>query len=150
MRGTFGKRIDELSEAVGEGHLKGSVEVDQIYAHYQHAHEEFNHPMGGKANYLRDPLFQNGPNKYMRDLAKGAITEDGSDIESTMADCMEHLSTEGVFVEAPWEFGDLRASGHPKVESGKEVIYDRPPLVARLTESELEAKHDLHDLGLGN
>jgi hypothetical protein len=145
VKGTFGERIDELKRQVGKGHLKGEVEVNQAYAHYQHDHPEFHHPDGGKAFYLRDPLFA-GANGYMRNLADKVITEAGSDIETAMAENMESLSTEGVYAEAPWEFGDLRASGHPMVTSDGEKIYDRAPQVARLTEDELRAKGHLRAL----
>jgi hypothetical protein len=52
---------------------------------------------------------------------------------------VEHLSDQ-VEITAPREWGDLKSSGHPKVEQGGRTIYDRPPKVARLTEQELKAK----------
>lgn len=141
MGGTFRRRIDELINATGEGKLVGAVTVSQIYAHYQWAHPEFNHPDGGEAFYL--DLYRH-LNDYMARLARSAITAEGSDIEEVMAECMEHLSDD-VFIRAPWEFGDLRNSGHPTVKSDGELIYDRPPRAARQTEQELEEKARLRN-----
>lgn len=141
MKGTFGAGIDHLIEATGEGKLVGSVEVDQIYAHYQEANDHLRHPRGGKAHALQDSLFEQSK-KYMRELAKRTVTKDGSDIESAMIDNMEHLS-EQYFQHAPVEWGDLKASGHPTVTSDDATIYDRPPNMHRLSKDELEAKGDL-------
>lgn len=138
MVSTFFDRIDELSEAVGTGELKGSVEVDQIYAHYQHEGTDFDHPRGGEAHFLRDPLFQHS-DEYMKTLADRAITEDGSEITEAMIDNMEALSTQ-VEIHAPREFGDLEDSGHPKVTSNGDVVYDRAPKQHRLSEEELKHK----------
>lgn len=144
MAGTFAENIDKLIESVGHGSLKGSVEVNQIYAHYQHEHPEFKHPEGGKSYYLRDPLFENH-DKYMRHLAEKAITAEGSSITDGMKDNMENLSR-GVFDQAPLEFGDLKGSGHPKITSDGVTVYDRPPNVHRLSKEDLRAKGELRDL----
>lgn len=148
MSGTFGDRTRKLAEQVGHGKLVGSVEVDQVYAKYQHEHPEFKHPEGGQAFYLRDPLF-NDITGTMEKLAQKAITEQGSDIKDGMKDFTERLSSE-VYDKAPLEFGDLKASGHPKVLDDGAVHYDRPPLVGRLSEEDLRAKGDLRRLGFGH
>lgn len=144
MKGTFGAGLDHVKEAVGKGHLVGTVEVDQVYAHYQHEHPEFHHPDGGKAFYLQDPLFQNA-DKYMQHCADELITEEGFKLNEAMADNMEKLSDK-VYEEAPWEFADLRASGHPKVTSDGDTVYDRAALRPRLTEDELREKQRLSRL----
>lgn len=144
MRGTFGDGIDRLIETVGRGHLKGSVEVDQIYAKYQHEKPELNHPDGGKAYYLRDPLFEKSA-EYMQKLADKTITVGGSEIEQGMVEVVEDLSTQ-VYIHAPLEFADLKASGHPTVESAGAVVYDRAPNVPRLTREELRIKARLRTL----
>lgn len=136
-RGTFGERIQELIEQVGHGHLKGTVEVDQVYAHYQHENPQFEHPRGGKAFYLRDPLFANA-DRYMVKLAEKAITRTGSELKDGMVENMEDLSGR-VRDEAPIEFGNLKESGHPKVKSDGVTVYDRPPVSPRLTEAEIRA-----------
>lgn len=145
MRGTFGEGIDRLSDAVGKGRLKGSVEVDQVYAHYQHdPMNHLHHPDGGGPNYLTNPLFQKSDSR-MQKLADDLITEDGSRLESGMAEAMEELSDD-VYERAPWEFGDLRASGHPQVESNGDTVYDRAPNVHRLSKEELREKNKLSRL----
>lgn len=144
MNGTFGTRLDELAEAVGHGHLKSSVKVDQIYAHYQHEHPEFHHPDGGQAFYLRDPMFAH-VDIDMQAIADRTITREGSEIKDAMADWAEHISDE-VYALAPLEFGDLKASGHPVVEDDGFVIYDRAPRVHRLSEEELRIKGHLRAL----
>lgn len=132
-----------LSE-IGEGHLEGSVEVDQAYAQYQELTDHLRHPLGGKAHALGDSLYLNS-DRYMQTLADNAITEEGSDLESAMADNMEHLSGE-YYVHAPWEFGDLRGSGHPTVTSDGDTVYDRPPNIHRLSPEELREKAELKRL----
>lgn len=73
------------------------------------------------------------------------ITEHGIDISEGLAKAMEDVS-QGVYDRAPWEFGDLRASGHPTVEHDGETTYDRPPNVHRLSEQELKDKGHLREL----
>jgi len=90
VKGTFGAGLDALAEQVGRKKLNGSVEVDQVYAHYQHEGLEFNHPDGGQAMYLRDPLFQRSSH-YMKHLADEAVTHDGSNLLGAMAENMEGL-----------------------------------------------------------
>lgn len=148
MRGTFGDGLDHLSEKVGTGHLVGGVEVNQVYAGYQEFNDWLNHPEGGEAHALENSLYRRNE-QHMQHLAEGAITEDGSRIENTMAENMEDLS-EQYYVHAPWEFGDLRASGHPTVTSDGHTVYDRPPNQPRLTEEELRDKSHLRSLGLGH
>ena len=150
MASTFFDRIDHLSDAVGHGDLVGSVKVDQIYAHY--IHEGISHhtgrPLimheGGEAGYLRNPLYEKSDVR-MKKLADATITIDGSHLESAMIEAMEALS-EDVYERAPREFGDLRASGHPKVTSAGATIFDRLPHVHRLDESELRAKSRVRSL----
>lgn len=138
MKGTLGKGIDLLIEQTGRGKMTGAVEVDQLYAHYQHAHPEFHHPDGGQAFYLEDPLFA-GHDNYMRKLAAGAVDHEGSRLHGAMVECMEHLSDQ-VEILAPREFDDLAKSGHPTVTERGHVTYDRPPRVGRLSEEELKLK----------
>jgi len=144
MRGTFGAGIDHMISQIGRGTLRGELIVDQVYAKYQHEHPEFHHPDGGKAFYLRDPLFASIQD-FMRHLANKTVTKEGSEIVSGMADNMEKLSLK-VYEEAPWEFADLRASGHPRVKDGRKIVYDRAPHVHRLTASELREKSYLRNL----
>ena len=135
---TFAAGIDRLIEAVGTGPLRMRVEIDQIYAHYQHERADLRHPRGGKPFYLRDPLFANHED-YLRHLASLTITADGSDIERGAREVVEQLVFDSE-AETPHDTGRLSLSGHPTVESDGVVIYDRPPHAPRATEEELKAE----------
>ena len=136
----FVERADELRARTrcGHGLLRGSVTVDQVYAHVQHERLDYRHPRGGGPKYLERPLFEHAPS-YLAAIAR-TVLEDGGRRE--MARAMEHLSDEAE-LRAPWEFGDLIHSGHPEVRRGEELIYDRPPKRHRLTGAELRAKSRL-------
>jgi hypothetical protein len=142
---TFAEGTNELLVLVGAGDLEGRIVVDQIYAQNQHESVWFKHPAGGKAKYLSEPLLSSAP-RMLQHLANHVLH--GSLVDA-MADNMEHMSKE-VYDNAPWEFADLRASGHPLVSENGSVVYDRPPAMHRLTPSELKAKDDLRALGLGH
>jgi hypothetical protein len=134
--GTFSERIAELRRMVGDGaRLTGTCTVDQIYAKYQHERTELHHPRGGRAFYLREPLFGNYRD-YLSDYARTVLHDGG---QPAMKRSMEHLSDQ-VELTAPVEWNDLRKSGHPTVEQGGRTIYDRAPKAARLTAEELRAK----------
>jgi hypothetical protein len=129
--------MDELRAMTGsrEGHLTGSVVVDQVYAHYQHERLDLHHPRGGQARYLSGPLFEHF-HDYLADYARDVLRDGGHE---AMKRSMENLSDE-VEITAPREWGDLLKSGHPIVELGGRTIYDRPPKAARLTKGELRLK----------
>jgi hypothetical protein len=135
----------ELSDDVGHGILRGAVEVDQVYARYQHEGLDLRHPEGGQAKYLEAPLYQHH-GTYVQKLADHVLA---GDLPDTMARVMEDLSLE-VYDKAPLEFGDLKASGHPTVVDNGTMSYDRPPNIHRLTPEELRIKAELRALGLGN
>lgn len=131
---SFVQRTRELEDMV-QGRLRGSVVVDQVYAQYQHERLDLRHPRGGNALYLQQPLFDNR-NRYLQNVADTVLKDGG---RNGMIKAMEHLSKQ-VEKQAPVEFGDLRHSGHPMVREGREITYDRPPLVKRLSEAALRAK----------
>lgn len=137
MASTFFDRIDELAERVGHGTLRGTVKVDQVYAHVQHEDLTYQHPRGGGPKYLEGPLHEQHRD-YLERVARATLGEEGPD--PAMADAMESLSGE-VSRKAPVEFGDLRESGHPSVTSDGEVVYDRPPETPRLTDEQLRSKN---------
>jgi hypothetical protein len=145
MISTFPERMAELRHRTGsgDGWLRGSVTVDQIYAHYQHERLDLHHPRGGRARYLALPL-EWGFRGWLRHIADSYLDDGGRD---AMRDAMEDLADQ-VGVEAPVEFWDLRRSGHPVVQLGNRTIYDRAPLQHRLTEDELRAKSRIRYLGL--
>lgn len=140
MKGEFVRNIRELIEKTPE-RVTGHVKVDQVYAHYQHAHPEFHHPDGGGAFYLQQPLYIRA-DKYLMRCAKAAPH---GTIKDAMVKNMEKLSGE-VYDRAPWEFGDLRASGNPSVDVDGREVYNRPPMVHRLSEDDLKIKSHLRYL----
>ncbi|HEY2638960.1 MAG TPA: hypothetical protein VGI66_03625 [Streptosporangiaceae bacterium] len=136
MEGTLSTRLAEFRHQAGWPEtLHGQVEVDQIYAHYQHEHVEFRHPRGGRAMYLQGPLFEHYRG-YLQEIAGGVLKDGGRE---GMKRSMEHLSDQ-VELNAPREFLDLSRSGHPTVSVGQRVVYDRRPKQHRLSEWELKAK----------
>ncbi len=140
--GDFDSRIEQLQQRVGFLPARAALEVDQVYARYQHEGLDFRHPRGGQAKYLEIPLYVETPG-YLRDVA-ARVLEDG--LDAPLEAVAEDLSGQ-VFDHAPVEFLDLRASGHPRVLRGSTVVYDRPPMQPRLTEAQLRAKHKLRALG---
>lgn len=141
MASTFGDRIDELKAMVGTGDLTGTVVCDQIYAQVQHEELTFNHPRGGQALYLQAPLLENYPH-YLQTYAD-RLLEDGG--EQAIVDAVEDLAEDGgVATRAPVLYSNLRASGHPMVDSDGVTVYDRPPRQHRLSEEELRALWRLH------
>lgn len=141
--GTFVDNMDRLLRETPD-RIEGRVEVDQVYAHYQHEHPEFHHPDGGQAFYLTEPLYAKA-DRYLKHVADSAINAKGLGVRQAMIENMEDLSRE-VYERAPWEFGDLRASGHPIVEEDGTVVYDREPLCKRLDPEELAIKSHLRYL----
>lgn len=135
MAGDFGQRIQDLIDQVGDGELKASLVVDQRYAAIQEVDTTLRHPRGGQAHYLSEPLTQRH-RRYYGDVADAVL---GGDVTQAMADAVEDLS-EAVEQLAPREFHDLRHSGHPTVADDGQTVYDRPPKVARLTETQLREK----------
>ena len=143
MASTFFERIDELADRVGDGHLVGKVEVDQVYARYQHEGADLKHPRGGKWHYLTDPLLS-GATATMETVARATLEPDGPKTG------MEHVVNglvRDVHEQAPVEFNDLRRSGHATVIDNGEIVYDRPPEVERLTDEQLREKNDLRRAG---
>lgn len=142
MASDFGSQIDELLAKVGSGDLAATVVVNQVYARWQHDGLDLKHPRGGQALYLQQPLMDNH-SRYLADYAS-QVLEDGG--KNTFISAAEDLAGDGgVASHAPVEFGDLRASGHPTVTDGEEVIYDRPPLAGRLSAEDLKAKDKARD-----
>jgi len=133
---TFDQGLRELSERVGVGDLVGHVEIDQIYAHYQHEGLDLHHPRGGEAKYLERPLFENRE-LYFNAIAEECFGENGP--KKGMERAVEMLS-DAAELRSPFLWGDLGHSGHPFVEDDGVLVYDRPPKVHRLTEEELREK----------
>lgn len=144
MAGDFAARMTELIEEHDGGPLEGSVTVDQVYARFQHERMDLKHPAGGQAKFLSGPLL-NDSAKMLQKLA-GAVL-DGS-LVGAMAQNMESLSL-SVWEKAPRDFWDLRQSGNPVVRVNGAEVYNRPPIVPRLTAAQLREKARLRGMGLG-
>lgn len=137
----FFERTDFLAEMIGHGDLTGMVEVSQLYAALQHNELSWNHPRGGKALYLTEPLMDNY-SRYFEDIARRLLDEGP---EPAMRDAVEDLAEDGgVATHAPVLYSNLRASGHPSVTSDGETVYDREPRQHRLSEEELKAIYRQH------
>lgn len=128
--GDFSARMTELIERVGDGILRGEVEVNQHYALDQHENFSYNHPRGGGPKYLSEPLQQNGV-AYVGELADNLLE---GDMKVAMAANMEHLQAE-LDPRAPIDKDPnpirLRRSGNPKVFDNGAEVYNRPPLDPR-------------------
>lgn len=145
MPGDFFDKIQELQDQVGEGHVVGSLEMDQVYAQSQElgiwmtgpnaGKVIHNHPGGGGTHYLSGALL-GGVNGYMESVAETVL--DGGPAKGMEA-ATEKLG-ESASANAPIEFGDLRESTHPTVVDDGATVYDRAPLVPRLDEAALAAK----------
>lgn len=134
MAGDFAERIDVLKELVGDGDLVGKLEVDQVYAHYQHEGMDLRHPHGGQAKFLETALHQGS---YF-DAIASTILEGGG--RQAMVDGVEQLDNDSAGL-TPKEATVLARSGHPTVTDQGAVVYDRAPEVPRLSEAELRAIH---------
>lgn len=146
--GDFFERIDELDRAVGHGDLEVKNEVDQVYAAYIEFGDGMRHPRGGQAHYARDGLY-NGVETDMGELARRAITEDGSDLAGAAIDIAQALERRTSEL-TPREFVNLARSGHVTVTDDGVEIYDRPPDVPRLSEAQLRAQRASgHEIDFG-
>lgn len=135
MTGTFYGRIEDLKRLVGDKKLEGKVVVNQIYAQFQHETLSLRHPHGGGGKFLTKSLVQNRTN-ILQDLARNTLN---GRLNQAMAKGMENV-TKGVYHNAPHEFNDLRNSGHPTVKDRGRFVYNRPPMVKRLSKNQLRAK----------
>jgi hypothetical protein len=138
VAGTFTARVDQLI-AQAEGKWSARCEVNQIYAHYQEVHPEFNHPDGGQAFYLRDTVYLGD---WLSKMTPHIIDEFGLGLDVALRNVAEGMAR-GVYRRAPVEFRDLRRSGHPYVLRDDVVVWDRPPDVKRLDDKELRTKRHL-------
>lgn len=132
--GDAGDRIRALATRIGPASLTGHLEVNQVYAAYQHFREELKHTSGGRVYYLQGPLFEQAT-RYLQEIADSVL--DG-DMRATMFDVMKQLNTQ-VEINAPVTLGNLRMSGHPFVTEGGAIVHDQPPRQRRLSEEELKA-----------
>lgn len=144
MSGTFTERCDMLIGQV-QGRWSARVEVNQIYAHYQEVHPEFQHPRGGQAFYLRDTIYHG---QWLPQIAHGLIGEGGIDLTGALRETTEGM-TRGVYERAPREFNDLRRSARPYVLRDFAQVAGRPAEVSRLSDEELRHKSQFRYLYFG-
>lgn len=133
---TFEMRMDQLATEIGIGTLTAKVEYDQVYAHRQHEDMTYKHPQGGGAQYLRRALYDNTP-EMMEQIARGVFR----DIKTAMISTAELLADKASN-NAPKRAHILDNSDHPTVLDDGVVVYDRPPLMPRLTEEQIEALNE--------
>lgn len=131
--GTFDARIRQLADSVGDGHLVGSLERNQVYAKVQHEDLSLRH-LVGQAKYQEAPLLARHRD-YLQAVADAVL--DG-DMVAAMARQLERFDTDSAKL-TPKDLTILARSGRPQVRSGQEIVYDRPPDVPRLSPAELYA-----------
>lgn len=146
--GSFFDRIDELDRAVGHGDLETRVEFNQVYAAPQERGfwetgpnagvQIRNHPRGGGSHFLRNAII-GGADGLMEELARNAITPDGSDLVQAAIN-NGHTVDVDASTNAPVEFANLNRSGHITVTDDGAVVYERPPHVGRLSREQLDAQ----------
>jgi hypothetical protein len=137
--GDFQARTDELLRKVGHGDLRGNVEVDQVYARYQHNRADLRHPRGGGPFYLRKSLMEHAQQHL---AAIGAAILEAGGVRA-MADAMDEVV--GLLPRyTPVEHGYLRDSGHARVYDNGALAYDLPPIVPRLSEGALRHRGAAH------
>jgi len=146
--GDFEARMEHLIASTGVGVLRAEVIVDQVYAKYQELRDDLELHGGGQHHYTRDALFDQVP-RIMEYLASRMLTPEGCELKDAVAEVARMLVT-GVWERAPFEFGDLKASGAAHAYDDGAEYLNEPPGVHRLSKEELRAKGDLRRLGLGH
>lgn len=134
----FVQRISELQEMVGDGTCHGSVERDQVYAHYQEARLDLKHPNGGRALYQESTLYGKSSD-YLKAIAEQVLA---TGVDAGMVEAMEQFALDSGDA-CPKELTLLAHSDHPTVTSSGSVVYDRAPEVPRLSEQELRELNHL-------
>lgn len=130
--GDFTERIDELLDRVGDGRLRGTVTVDQVYAKYQLLREDLQHSVGN-SHYLSRPLNEKYP-EYFQRMADKVLDSGG--IVSGMVDSCESLANSAA-TQTPVELFNLARSGSVVVRDQGSVVYRRPAQQGRLSDQEL-------------
>ncbi len=142
MGGDFVQRVTELQEIVGHNQLVGTLERDQVYAHYQHAgiNRFTGGPLvyhgGGQSHYQESALYD-GASEYLQAIADTILEGGGTSAMKQAMEAFDGKASE----RCPKETGILSNSGHPTVTDNGALTYNRPPRVPRLSEAELRAAH---------
>lgn len=147
MSSTFAQRTRELEDMVGHGKLIGKNIVDQVYAAPNEVGYWKSGPLagvsnrprhGGETHALRNSVVEFSET-YMRSLASHAFEPEG--LNDAMIDNVERMARH-YYDKAPRETNALRLSTNPIVIDGHEEIYNRPPVVRRLSKAELRRRHE--------
>lgn len=134
--GDFVQRIDELLERVGEGRLRGTVTIDQVYARYQHERGDLSHRVGN-SQYLARPLNTNY-RSYFQEIADHVLEPAGPVHGMTMA--AEALANASG-TQTPVELFNLARSQSVSVRDQGALVYHRAPRQRRLSDAELRQLH---------
>jgi hypothetical protein len=118
--GSFVGRCQELRKRVGEGELKGVLNVNQIYAYCQHEHMWWK----TKHKYLTRALMEGS---YFGAIA-ATIYADGG--RRAMIKAVDQLNNR-MAANAPKRTGALAGSGGGKVYDNGALVSDKAPRVAR-------------------
>lgn len=139
---SFAERIDTLKAMVGDGYLDAEITVNQVYAHYQDSgagpHGKpaalFIHPRGGEAGYLSGQVAARR-DEVISAWARTLLRE--GPIPTTVR--LVNSFCDQVYARAPREFWILRNSAAGKVHDNGRPTFDRPPMMPRLSQAELNA-----------
>jgi hypothetical protein len=130
----FEERIRELIDRVGEGRLRGTVRVDQVYAAYQHFREDLRHRVG-MARYLSFPL-SDGYRHYFQSIADHVL-EPAGPVHGMVQAC-ESLAHSAA-TRTPILHNNLARSQAVTVRDRGAVVYHRDARQRRLSEAELRS-----------
>jgi hypothetical protein len=139
-----GEGADKVRHKVGWGPLVGKVEVDQVYARYQHERLDLKHPRGGYPKYLWLALSVR-KDQYLQTLATSVLEQGPA---RGMRGVVEQIDR-ALHQFAPVDESNLRNSGHPTVTDNGELVYDRAPRQPRMSEEQLRANRRARRRGRG-
>jgi hypothetical protein len=161
--GTASGRLRELRDHVGRGSLTGNVIVDQVYAHYQDGGDPdahgppfpgtrvtwgtsmpsrlFKHPRGGEWGYLHKWTSDGRSDRMLKTIA-GGVLDVNRPFSTYMADAVMYLC-DTVYDRAPREHWLLRNSAAGEVYDQGLLVWMRPPLAPRASQSELNATRQI-------
>lgn len=138
---TFDVRMKQLQAEIGFGTLRGVIEVDQIYAHYQHEDLTLEHKYGGQGKFLSTALLarMDGTFRTLADsVLEGRLTSTMIAVTEEVAEAAKVITP---ILPAPGVAGILRKSYHVTVTDDGVTVYDKPPEVPRLLQKTITTLH---------
>lgn len=133
MAGDFQAKMAQIQADVGFGTLSGSIIVDQVYAQNQHESTWFKHPRGGSAKFLILAFREQQYNVMMK------LAGNLRHLVDAMMSGMETTVLAQV-AKTPLLYGNLKASGSPRVLDNGAIVRHRPAAQRRLSDAELRAQ----------